>query len=84
MYYNPKYNDIYVYVSYRATQALVWVRVALPRGLACHVASTWVSRENMSLFYPFLIIFNTKNSKINSEKIQKKISKIRKFITFKI
>ena len=25
----------------RATQALVWVRVALSRGHTCHVASTW-------------------------------------------
>ena len=29
-----------------ATQALARVHVALPRGLGCHVASTWARAEN--------------------------------------
>ena len=32
------------------------VRVALPRGLACHVASTQVSRANQNIFFIFLLI----------------------------
>ena len=39
-----------------ATQALAWARVALPHGLACHVASTWVPRENKPLF-TFILLF---------------------------
>ena len=47
-----------------ATQALAWVRVALPRGLACHIASTWVPRDIYPIFAPFLIILNQiKNQK---------------------
>ena len=60
-----------------------WVRVTMPRGLACHVASTWVSRKNNPPFYYFLIVLNDLNSKINSEKSIKSL-KIRKIITFKI
>ena len=40
-----------------------WARMALPRGLACHVAPTWVPRENKNPFVLFLIIFNIKNHK---------------------
>ena len=52
----------------RAKQVLAWVRVALSRGLACHVASTWVPRENKLPVYSFLIVLNDLNSKRNSEK----------------
>ena len=37
----------------RATQAPVWAHVALPRGLACHVASARVPRNKMSSFCLF-------------------------------
>ena len=43
------YNNIYVAPCMRAA----WVRVALPCGLACHVAPARVPR----LFCPFFIIF---------------------------
>ena len=52
----------------RATQALAWVRVALPRGLVCHVTSTWVPHENKPLFAFILIVLIDLKSKINSEK----------------
>ena len=73
MYYNPilLVNKNIHTCHLRATQALAWVRVALPRGLACHVASTWVPRENNPPFYSFLIVLNDLKSKINSEKFKK-------------
>ena len=52
----------------RTTQALAWVRVALSRGLACHVASTWSRAKINPLFILFLIVLNDLNSKINLEK----------------
>ena len=44
MYYNPILRvNINMHTCHlRAMQALTWVRVALPCGLACHVASAWV------------------------------------------
>ena len=68
---------------FRATQALAWVRMALPRGLACHVASTRVSRENKPVFVIFLILLIDLKSKINLENPENSL-KIRKFIIFKI
>ena len=63
MYYNAKYDDIYnMYTCHvRATQALAWVNAALPRGLACHVASTWVPHKNIPLFVPFELFLILKN-----------------------
>ena len=63
-----------------ATQALAWVHLALPRGLACHVASTrvphhvspWFMQENNPLFAILKTIKSVK-SKINSEEIQKNL-----------
>ena len=48
MYYNPILRvNINMYTCHlRAMQALAWVRVALPRGLACHVASNEIVRFN--------------------------------------
>ena len=57
------------------------VRVALPRGLACHVASTWGPRQNKPNFFLFK---NGLNSKIKSEKNPEKSLKIVKIISFKI
>ena len=37
----------------RATQAFARVHVAEPRGLACHVASTW-ARANITPFFPII------------------------------
>ena len=58
-----------------------WARMALPRGLACHVASTWVPRENKPLFAFNLIVLIDLKSKINSKKSRKipKNWKIHKF-----
>ena len=39
------------YIS--ATQAPAWARVALPRGLVCHVASPRVPRDKITPFCPF-------------------------------
>ena len=71
MYYNPILQiniNMHDTCHIHATQALAWVCVALPRGLACHVASTWVPRKNKPLF-AFILIFQIDlKSKINSEK----------------
>ena len=56
---------------FHSTQALAWARVALPRGLMCHVASTWVPHENKPLFVIFLFVLIYLKSKINSEKSRK-------------
>ena len=56
MYYNPILQisiNMHDTCHLRAMQALAWVRMALPRGLACHVASTWVPRKNKPLFALF-------------------------------
>ena len=55
MYYNPilRVNMNIHTCHLRTMQALAWVRVALPRGLARHVASTWLPRENNPPFIPF-------------------------------
>ena len=79
MYYNPKYINILCICHIRAA----WARVALPRGLECHVASTWL-RANKP---PFLLILKSflklKNAKLIQKNLEKSL-KIRKFITFKI
>ena len=41
-----------------AMQAPTWARVALPRGLVCHVASTRVPHDKITPFCPFLIVLN--------------------------
>ena len=46
----------YAHITLRRVGA-AWARVALPRGLACHVAPTWVPREIKTLFALFLIHF---------------------------
>ena len=70
MYYNPILQiNVNMHTCHIApTQALAWVRVALPRGLACHVASTWVPLENKPLFAFILIVLIDLKSKINSLK----------------
>ena len=67
----------------RTTQALAWACMALSRGLACHVAPTYVPRKNKPLF-PLFNCFNTLKIKNKFRKILEKSLKIRKFITFKI
>ena len=47
------------------------VHVALPRGLACHVASTWDPRDIKPLFTLFFISFNLFKSKLNRKKSRK-------------
>ena len=54
---NKKYMCIIRHLS--ATQALARVRVALPRGLACHVASTWARAKNARFFAIFFIDLDT-------------------------
>ena len=71
MYYNLilRVIIIYAYMCHlRATQVLAWVCVALPRGLACHIASTRVPREIKPLFVIFLFVLIDLKSKINSKK----------------
>ena len=69
-----------------AMQALTWVRVALPRGLACHVASAWVPRHATSArgccgkITPLCPFFKRIKSKTKFPKIQK----IHKSISSKI
>ena len=62
-----------------ATQVPPWARVALPRGLACHVASARVPRRATSAcgscgritpFFPFLKRIKSVKIKINSGKIE--------------
>ena len=71
-----------------ATQAFAWVRVALPRGLACHVISVQVPRRATSgrgscrknnLFLPFFL--KRIKSKINSKKSKKFINQYLQNIT---
>ena len=83
MFYNPILRvNKYIHMCHICTmQALAWVRVALLRGLACLVASTWVPRENKPPFYCFLIVLNDLNSKINSKNLEKSL-KIRKIHNF--
>ena len=59
MYYNHILRvNMHIHTCHlRATQALPWVRVALPRGLACHVAFTWVPRKNTPFFSFFFNYF---------------------------
>ena len=46
MYYNPYIYDIHKYAHVTSHRVgVAWVRVALPRGLACHIAPAWVSRK---------------------------------------
>ena len=68
MYYNPILRvNMHIHTCHlRARQALAWVRVALPRGLACHVAPTWVQRENKPIFAFILIVLIDLELKINS------------------
>ena len=66
MVYNRMYEIYNMYMCHiRTTQALAWVRMALPRGLVCHVASTWVP------FFNFLIVFKRFKLKNKFKKIQK-------------
>ena len=58
MYYNLCIINIRYICHLCATQALAWVHVALPRGLACHVASTWVQAINAPHFALFFINLN--------------------------
>ena len=52
------YINIHATCHLRAMQALAWARLALPRGLACHVAPTWILHENKPLFCFIFICFN--------------------------
>ena len=47
MYYNPILRvNVNMYTCHlRPMEALAMVRVALPHGLACHIASTWVPHD---------------------------------------
>ena len=52
-YYNLSNKNIYVKCHLSAMQALARVRVALPRGPECYVASTWARAKNAR----FLLFF---------------------------
>ena len=72
MYYNPILRvNINMHTSHPCHAGTRWVRVALPCGLACHVASTRVPRDKYPLFCSFLINLNDFKIKINSDKFQK-------------
>ena len=68
-----------------ATQALAWARVALPHGLACHVASAWVPRRPTSAcgpcgrITPFLPFFKKNEIYKNQNKFWKNPEKCKKF-----
>ena len=62
--------NINMHVTSRCVGA-AWACVALPRGLECHVTSTWVPHENIPPFSCFLFVLIIKKLKINSEKSEK-------------
>ena len=65
------YDKLYEYKLILHRAGATWFRVALPRDLACHVASTRVPREIRPHFCSFLIYFKWFKSKLIQKKSRK-------------
>ena len=79
MYYIPilRVNiNMHAMCHLRATHVLAWAHVALPRGLECHVAPTWVLHENITPFSTFFNFFNHLKFKNKFEKNPEKSLKL--------